>query len=209
MESPFRDSGDVILIETLGWDGTGFPRLALHLDRFVLSAQRLGRTVDRSTAEAALRLHTSPTPLRMRMTLDVYSHLRVEAHPSPEPARHWRVGIAAERLDASDPWLGIKTSRRAAYDRVRATLPEGWDEAILLNQRGEVCDGTITTLFVRTVEGLMTPPLTSGLLPGVLRADLIAQGDCQEGLLTPADLEGAEILMGNSLRGLIPATLCP
>ena len=51
-------------------------------------------------------------------------------------------------------------------------MPEGLDELLFLNERGEVCDGTITTLFFDRGEGLRTPPLSCGLLAGVLRAEL-------------------------------------
>jgi para-aminobenzoate synthetase/4-amino-4-deoxychorismate lyase len=49
---------------------------------------------------------------------------------------------------------------------------------------------------------LLTPPLEAGLLPGVLRAELIAEGKAREAPLTPDALDG-EVWLGNSLRGLI------
>ncbi|MNT83220.1 hypothetical protein D3C72_2230560 [compost metagenome] len=53
---------------------------------------------------------------------------------------------------------------------------------------------------------LLTPPLSSGLLPGTLRAELLATGKAEEQVLTLDDLEGAEaIWLGNSVRGLIRA----
>jgi 4-amino-4-deoxychorismate lyase len=59
---------------------------------------------------------------------------------------------------------------------------------------------------------LMTPPITSGILPGVLRADLIRERRAKGAVLTPADLQeamtaGRKIFVGNSLRGLIRAEL--
>ena len=59
----------------------------------------------------------------------------------------WRVGLADARLRSDDPWLRVKSTRREAYDAARAALPAGLDEVIFLNERGEVCDGTITTVF--------------------------------------------------------------
>ena len=194
-----------LLIETLGWTGAAFPRLTLHLDRLAGSATRLGRPCDRGAAEAALRAAAPPGPARMRLTLDAAGAVRVEAGPMPPAAALWRVGLAAERLASCDPWLTLKSTRREAYDRARARLAPGLDESVLLNERGEVCDGTITTVFLRRGGGLVTPPLACGVLPGVLRADLIAQGLCAEAVLTPRDLSGDGLLVGNSLRGLIPA----
>ncbi|MGB8622576.1 MAG: aminotransferase class IV, partial [Paracoccaceae bacterium] len=105
-------------------------------------------------------------------------------------------------------WLGVKTTRRALYDAARAALPDGLDELLYLNQRGEVCEGTITNIFFETGQGLLTPPLSCGLLPGVLRAELLAQGRAREAVLRPADLGTARaVFVGNSLRGLIRAEI--
>ena len=83
------------------------------------------------------------------------------------------------------------------------------DEVILLNERGEVCEGTITNVFVDIGDGvLVTPALACGLLPGVLRGELLDAGRAREAVLSPADLMDAKALfVGNSLRGLIPARL--
>ena len=77
----------------------------------------------------------------------------------------------------------------------------GLDEVIFLNERGEVCDGTITTLFFDRGQGMRTPPLTCGLLPGVLRADLAVP----EEVLLASDLPRVHLWVGNSLRGLMRA----
>jgi 4-amino-4-deoxychorismate lyase len=83
------------------------------------------------------------------------------------------------------------------------------DEVILLNERGEVCEGTITSIFADPGDDvLVTPALTSGLLPGVLRAELLDTARAHEAVLGPADLMDAKnLFVGNSLRGLIPARL--
>ncbi len=80
---------------------------------------------------------------------------------------------------------------------------------IFLNERDEVCEGTITNVFFDLGDGLCTPPLTCGCLPGVLRADMLATGQAREAVLTAADLPRAQLRVGNSLRGLIAATLLP
>ncbi len=72
---------------------------------------------------------------------------------------------------------------------------------VFRNERDEVCDGTITTVFFDRGHGMRTPPVTSGLLPGVLRADLA----CPEEVLLARDLPRVRLWVGNALRGLIPA----
>ena len=60
------------------------------------------------------------------------------------------------------------------------------DEVILLNERGEVCEGTITNVFADVGDGvLVTPALACGLLPGVLRGELLDEGRASEAVLSP------------------------
>ena len=77
---------------------------------------------------------------------------------------------------------------------------------IFLNERDEVCEGARTNIFVERDGALLTPPLECGLLPGVLRAHLLAQGRAREKILRLADL-AEDFLIGNSLRGLLRAQL--
>lgn len=187
------------LIETMLWDGTTYPRLPLHLVRLIGSAAVLGYTCDPTAVQEAL-----PAPegaARVRLTLGLAGDIEITAAPLPPAASHWRLGLSATRLDSTDPWLRHKTTRRALYDATRAALPEGIEEMIFLNERGEVCEGTISTLFFDRGQGMRTPPLSCGLLPGVLRAEL----GCPEEVLHAEDLPHVRLWAGNALRGLIPA----
>ena len=111
-------------------------------------------------------------------------------------------------MSSSDPWLLHKSSNRALYDAERAKLPNGIDELIYLNERSEVCEGTITNIFIKIAGQWLTPPLSSGCLPGVLRRKKIEEGSCKVGIITFSDFHGAEkIMVGNALRGEINAVL--
>ena len=71
---------------------------------------------------------------------------------------------------------------------------------------GQLTEGSFTSLFVERGGRLLTPPRSLGLLPGVLREELIATGRASEAELTRDDLvEG--FLLGNALRGLFRARL--
>ena len=137
----------------------------------------------------------------MRMTLDAGGLVEVASAPLPEARPVWRLGLAEMRLASDDPWLRVKSTRRGAYDRARAALPERLEELVFANELGEVCDGTITTLFFDRGQGLRTPPLCCGLLPGVLRAEMA----CPEEVLRVEDLPRVRLWVGNALRGLMPA----
>lgn len=205
---------DISLIETLRWEpGTGFVRLERHLARLVRSAEELGlrgSALAQNSLEAAIPASAS-TPLRFR--LELFADGRIDVQTAvflPHPADSvWRLKIAKTHLSSTDSLLRHKTSRRAAYAAARAEFPTSEaDEAILTNERGELCEGTITSLFLDDGSGILkTPPLTCGLLAGVLREELLESGRAVEQILRPAALATGTILVGNSLRGLIRARL--
>lgn len=206
MEDPLRRGADdpaLRLIETVFWDGACCPRLEGHLARLQAGAAALGWPCDAAAVRSALK--AGDEPARLRLTLDRMGKIRVTQSALPPSPRQWRLGLATERLQSADPWLRLKTTRREPYDRARATMPDDLDEVLLTNERGEICEGTITTVFFDRGEGLRTPPLSSGLLAGVLRAELLAQGRCQEEILAIEDLPQVQLWLGNALRGLMPA----
>jgi 4-amino-4-deoxychorismate lyase len=202
------------LIETLRWEpGEGFVRLARHLDRLRNSAGQLGFACDIRTVRAALdNCVTGQMPLRMRLTLAKSGAVNATTapfEPLPKDAV-WTLRIASPRIDSGDPLLRHKTTRRQVYDAARAEFSrEEADEVLLLNERGEACEGTITNVFVDIGDdALLTPPLCCGLLPGVLRGEMIDEGNAKEAVLTVKDLRRAKtIYVGNSLRGLIRGRL--
>ena len=202
------------LIETLRWEPEeGFVRLERHLARLYASAHALGFAADPEAIGEALRdCRGERVPLRVRLTLAGDGKANATTAPfEPLPADTvWTLRIAKARLDSADPLIRHKTTRRQVYEAARAEFShDEADEVLLLNERGEVCEGTITNLFVDIGEPLLvTPALTSGLLPGVLRGSLLEQAKAREAVLTEADLRGAKAIhVGNSLRGLIKAKL--
>ncbi len=203
MESALREGGrqaGLKLIETMLWDGVAFPRLPLHLARLAQGSGALGWDVPLARVRVALA-GLGEAPLRVRLTLDAGGRVEVGTRPLPPAKTEWRLGLARERLASGDPWLGVKSTNRAVYDAARAGLAEGLDEVIFFNERGEVCDGTITTVFFDRGQGMRTPPLSSGLLPGVLRAELA----WREEVLMAEDIPRVRLWVGNALRGMIPA----
>ena len=81
------------------------------------------------------------------------------------------------------------------------------DELLFLNEKEELCEGSITNLFLEMPdERWLTPPLSAGLLPGILRETLIEDGKAIEQDLTRAELADG-FLIGNAVRGLVKAQL--
>lgn len=211
MESPLYEIAgpDLKVIETLRYAGAdGFVRLDLHVERAARTCARLRFPFDERALRAALQAAVGNTPARCRVTIDRHGEIAVETAPLAPVADLWRVSVAAETLTSNDPWLALKTTRRDVYDRARAAMPEGADEVIFPNEHGALCEGSITNIFVPRGDLLLTPAQACGLLPGVLRQELLETGRAQEAYLTLDDLRGEQgFFVGNSLRGLIPAKL--
>ncbi|SEK41333.1 4-amino-4-deoxychorismate lyase [Roseovarius nanhaiticus] len=201
---------DFALIETMLWTPEdGVQHRARHMARLTRSARHFG--IAPQGLDAALDAVTGTSPLRLRLTVSADGAARITSAPFTPlaPGARWRIAIHSERLDAADPWLAHKTTRRALYDAARAALPEGIDEYIFLNRGGALCEGAITNIYVDPGDGILrTPPRACGCLPGIGREALIAARRARPQRLTPDDLRAAQaIFVGNALRGLIPATL--
>ena len=75
------------------------------------------------------------------------------------------------------------------------------------NERGEVTETTIANIAFLIDGEWVTPALDAGLLPGVLRSILLAEGSLKERAISTAEARRAsDIRVLNSLRGQIPAT---
>lgn len=199
------------LIETLRYEpAIGCVLAKRHLDRMAESARHFQRAFDRTDAARMLGGVRSDKSLRVRLFLDPQDQLTCTTHDfTPSSADSvWNLAIANTRLDSADAILAHKTSRRNAYEKARAEFSaDEADEVLMENERGFLCEGTITSLFVRQGDKFITPRLSHGLLRGVLRQELLDNGTAVEGDLARGDLVGTEILIGNSLRGLIRARM--
>ena len=205
--SNIRD--DIELIETFLWDPEkGAPDIDFHLERMCKSAENLRFKFEiRKIRDQVFKIK-SEKRLRCRLTLSISGETNLSTsilNPDPES---WTLLLSDSILSSSDPWLLHKSSNRSLYDTERAKLPDGIDEFIYLNERNEVCEGTITNIFVKKYSQWFTPPLSSGCLPGVLRRKKIEEGSCKVGIITYSELQEAEkITVGNALRGEINAVL--
>ena len=202
------------LIETLRLEQGAYPLLTQHLERLQASAQALGFACDIEKVTAVLLRAAArdlPGVFRVRLTLAHDGSCQLDVQPlAVDDGRLWQVVMAGETLDADDYLLRHKTTARGRYDRALAALagrPEVFD-AIFLNARGEVCEGARSNVFVERDGVLLTPPLACGLLPGVMRRQLIESGRAVEQVLHLDDLRAAPVLyVANALRGLLVVKL--
>jgi para-aminobenzoate synthetase/4-amino-4-deoxychorismate lyase len=178
-----------------------------HLSRLDGALAHFGRDVDTPRLlEEIAEVDRDGALVRVRVD---QAGAHVETRPLVTPAEPVALCISPERVRSDDPMLCWKTTWRPHYDRAAAyAATHDCFDALLANERGELTEGARTTLFARIDGALATPPLASGLLPGILRARMLASGEATERTLTPDDLRSAsEIFVGNSARGMLRARL--
>jgi len=207
---------DYELIETLRWQRKqGYFLLDRHLDRLSKSAGELGfkctQTDVLNCLNRATNTFTSDVE-RVRVLLHRDGRTTLTHTPISLPGTDdvMVFAVSDKTTDSKDTLYRHKTTRRELYDNERQRLQKitGCDEAVFTNERGEITEGSITTIFVEMDGILKTPPVASGVLPGTLRAQMLADKEVPitEATLTPADLKSADqVFLGNSVRGLLKA----
>ncbi len=197
------------LIETFRWTPSeGIIRRDKHMARLTASADALGYALDQSELINSINAITSIVDQRVRLSLSIDGNIQIQAQDYKEINEPVSLSLSRHALSQSVQETRHKLSARDFYDGERNRLKalSGCGEVIFANESGEICEGSFTNIFIKKDRVLLTPPLSSGLLPGVLRAELIETGKAIEEVLYLADLALAdEVFVGNSLRGLIHA----
>lgn len=207
------------LFETLRVEGGGVCRFDAHLARLLGSAATLGFSVSvsavRAAVDEALRSFPADPAQVWRLRVDLSHDGRVSCRSGPllplpdGPVR--LLGPVGRVPVQESALLGHKTSLRTAYDAaVREAEALGAFDRLFVNADGALTEGGRSTLLVRLDGHWTTPPLSAGVLPGVMRSALRVDPAWRlsERLLRPADLVRAEALaVCNALRGVLPATL--
>lgn len=203
-----REAQDFDLIETMRFDPSeGIIELERHLDRMRGSAQDLDFQFDRHAARNELQAATFGRKNRamVRLLLSRTGAMAIEVKPYDDPEElPVRVAVRPLPVDPGDFRLRYKTTDRRFLDLTRRQAGEY--ETVFVDPNGQLTEGSRTSLFVEREGKLLTPPISRGLMPGILRAKLIEEGRAEEAELTPTDLENG-FYVGNIVRGLIPAKL--
>ena len=204
-KAAFLRHGTPAIIETLRVTGGVAADLDRHLARAAATARFLGTPLDEPQLTNAVTTAAADAgDARLRLVIVASGAFTIELAPlPPAPTAPLRVALVALPVAAGDWRLRHKTTDRAFYDDARRAA--GSDEVVFVAADGTLTEGSFTSVFVKRGERLLTPQAGS-LLPGVLRARLLASGAAVEATLTPGDLAGG-FLVGNALRGLLPARL--
>lgn len=196
------------LLETMAFDPVeGIRLLELHLERVKASADALGFAFDRHGLRNELQAATFRLRERSRVRLMVSRGgavaIEVRDHRA-WPGAIVPVKMVPRHAPADDLRLLHKTTDRSLY---RDALKRGGTyEVGLIDAQGYVTEGCFSSIFVERGEKLVTPPLSRGVLPGILRRSLIDMGEAVEADLRVHDLDGG-FFIGNAARGMVAATL--
>jgi para-aminobenzoate synthetase/4-amino-4-deoxychorismate lyase len=193
----------------------GCRHLERHLARLGASAAYFGHPFKPDLARAAVveacAALPDDAPHRVRLALRPDGEIVVQTGalaPLQEPVA---VLLADAPTRAHDVFLRHKTSIRSRYDAAwRAAESAGAFDTLFFNERGELTEGGRSNVFVKIGGRWYTPPLSSGVLPGVMRGVLLddpAWGAIECPLTRESLARAQEIVVCNALRGPLRAVL--
>ncbi|MDQ2917753.1 MAG: aminodeoxychorismate synthase component I [Pseudomonadota bacterium] len=199
------------LIETMRCEANGFESLELHLARLTASASYFGFSIDCAALRIELdRLRASgvgPMPWKVRVLLSKDGEFVLERLALVDGSARDRLILATRRTDSRDILLRHKTTARALYDEEFARARRaGYCDVLFCNQRGEVTEASRGNVFVRLDGDWFTPPLSCGLLPGVMRGRVLCDPrySARERTIRLEDLPRAQrMVLTNSVRGIL------
>ena len=185
------------LLETMRVENGVPHNFELHARRLENSARELGFAFD----AAAFRGIVPERDGIMRVELSRGGKLSVSYRKLSECASD-KIAVSDVRVDSGNSLLRHKTTKRAAFDSAaKKAAAENLYDALILNERGEITEGSRTNIVVEKDGKLLTPPLSCGVLDGVMRRAMSEK--LAEKPLFPSDLENADkIFCINSVRGI-------
>jgi para-aminobenzoate synthetase / 4-amino-4-deoxychorismate lyase len=195
------------LFETMRHEpGEGIVHLDRHLGRLRASAAYFGFVLDEPAIDTALAREVvtlDGREARVRLTLDRRGAVTTRSAPMPPRSDTIRVAIDQEGpVDSADPMLFHKTTRRRLYEDAIGRHPDA-DDVLLTNVRGEITESTIANVAIELDGSWITPPIESGLLPGVGREIALDEGWLGEGIVRVEDLHRAHrVALVSDVRGI-------
>ncbi|MGB9990374.1 aminodeoxychorismate synthase component I [Pseudoduganella rhizocola] len=207
-------SNDFELFETMYATREQGPRhMERHLQRLAASARYFGFRWDEAAARAYITIACNglpaSTPHRLRLAMNSAGAFAVQTGVLKELQQPVRVFLAEQRTSASELFLRHKTTLRVQYDAAwKEAEAEGGFDKLFFNERDELTEGGRSSVFVKVNGKWLTPPLSGGLLPGVMRAVVLDAWGASEAVITRAMLlQAEEIVVCNALRGTLRASL--
>jgi len=187
------------LFESILLENGEYFLLPEHLKRLKDSAEYFGFNYSKEEINKTLsQLATEDGSFKVRLTLWKDGRIETQIIRIAATDVIESVRLAEESVDSSDRFLFHKTTRRRSGTDV-----------IFWNERGEITESSIANIVVPIDGELFTPPIECGLLPGVFRNHLLAEGEIKERVITLEEFKNApEFFLINSIRKWIRIIRC-
>lgn len=184
--------------------------LAEHLSRLRATAEYFLFKFDEKELVKKLSLLLNKTDIndlfKLKIILNKYGNVGFKISKLPILPPIIKVVLSANKINSQNKFQYFKTTNRKLYDQEhKKYFDKGFFDVIYLNEKNEVAEGAITNIFIKKGGLTFTPPLSSGILPGVYRSIILKQNpEIKEKRITLDDLIKAdEIILTNSVRGEI------
>lgn len=193
---------DFELIETFGLYDGEFIVHDRHIQRLRDSASYFNFSLDIAPIEVALKKFAVKYPVGkwiVRLVVSDTGNFKTEINPI-EAFRTNNIVLAAKPIDKEDIFLYHKTTNRGLYTTHREQNETAFD-VLLWNEDREITEFTIGNIVVELNGELLTPPISSGLLPGTFRKDLLDKGKIREQIIKIDEVKNCtRIWLINSVR---------
>ncbi|AOP32490.1 aminobenzoate synthetase [Leptospira tipperaryensis] len=142
---------------------------------------------------------------RIKISLDTSGNFSFEHSILSSFQKKGSLQISRTRMNSSSEFRKHKTNLREVYDREgNQSRNSSHLDVIFLNEKNEITEGSIANLFLKVGDSYFTPPLSSGILPGIYRNRLLQRKGFYERSLSLDDLKSSEsVFLCNSLRGIL------
>ena len=148
--------------------------------------------------------------LRVRLMLLENGSIKIDLKQIvPAVRKKIRIGACGSKTDSRNILLLHKTTDRNIYDKELASArKKGFFDAVFFNEKGELTEGCISNIYIRIKKRLYTPPVSSGVLPGIIRGVMMKKFNIREKPIGLEELKKADgVYISNSIIGFRKAVL--
>jgi para-aminobenzoate synthetase / 4-amino-4-deoxychorismate lyase len=178
-----------------------------HIERIKKSAEyflfKFDETKIIKTIGKSLERAKDCPKFRLKLLMTKWGKVKVQIEDYPRNPKEIKVILSGRKTDSTNQFLYHKTTNRQLYEKEYSFYsPKGFFDILFFNEKDELTEGVISNVFIKTGSTWYTPPVNSGLLPGVYRNYFLKKNkNVSEKIIYYKDVINAgEILLTNSLR---------
>lgn len=197
-----------------------------HLDRMEMGIKRLGldnlrynRKRIKFTLKKAAKAH--PDKIKKTKVFLTQGHSSMWPGNKAKPKsivivtghrlqfKKQKLMLSPMRITTDNPLQGVKTlNYMTEWMSQRQAVESGYDQGIITNQHGHITETGSSNIFIVKNNKLITPPVSSGALPGIMRGEILRLAKihnipCREKSLTPRVLSSADEIFTTSSFKLV------